>query len=194
MRAHVPDFYMHVSAYVHMILCLFGGEADCSSSTEKPYPTAHIQNMRRPQMRDIDALKRRLPPRSHAGSLQLLKLWSSPCRTRTTQEKRVWLNSGWRQNSWTEKASGGDQVGQSCLRAAAQKSPQVGNQESGNAAGNIGLLPFLTRTTGRLPCCPAAQLLDGLTSVPTQAEMRELLWRCVPRAQSSPFLHICSEH
>ena len=60
---------MHVPAYVHMILCLFGGEADCSSSTEKPYPTAHNHNMRRPQMRDIDALKRRPPPRSHAGSL-----------------------------------------------------------------------------------------------------------------------------
>ena len=67
------------------------------------------------------------------------------------------------------------------------------NLASGNAAGNIGLLPFLTRTKGRLPCCPAAQLLDVLTSVLTQAEMRELLWRCVPRVQSSPFLHICSE-
>ena len=67
----------------------------------------------------------------------------------------------WRRESLAElrlKASGGDQVGLSCLRAVTQRSPQVGNQESGNAAGNIGLLPFLTRTTGRLPCCPAAQL------------------------------------
>ena len=31
---HVPVFYTHVPAYVHMILCLFCGEAGCSSSTE----------------------------------------------------------------------------------------------------------------------------------------------------------------
>ena len=41
------------------------------------------------------------------------------------------------------------------LVRAARRPTRSGHWESGNTAGNIGLLPFLTRTAGRLPCCLA---------------------------------------
>ena len=61
------------------------------------------------------------------------------------------------QTGLTAKGSGGDQL----ARLSRWMSDKKANLESGDTVGNVGLLPFLIRTSGRGPCCQAAQLLDG---------------------------------
>ena len=66
--------------------------------------------------------------------------------------------------------------------------------ESGNTVGNIGLLPFLIRTSGRGPCCQAAQLLDGRTFGHIPVGTQEWRWHIAPQVLSSPSRRTCSGH
>ena len=61
------------------------------------------------------------------------------------------------------------------------------NLGSGNMGGNIGLLPSLTRISGRGPCWLAVPPLVGPTSVHILVGTRALHWRIAQQHQSSPF-------
>ena len=75
------------------------------------------------------------------------------------------------------------------------RTPQE-SQESGNMAGSIGRLPFLTRTSGRQSCCqsvpPRLELTFGHTQVSTQAlpwlSLRQLRSMSFPRTYSGRVL------
>ena len=75
-----------------------------------------------------------------------------------------------------------------------QRRMQKANLESGNTVGNIGLLPFLIRTSGRGPCCQAAQLLDGRTFGHIPVGTQEWRWHIAPQVLSSPSRRTCSGH
>ena len=53
----------------------------------------------------------------------------------------------------TAKASGGDHLGQISEMARGHLRTPQESQESGNTAGSVRRLPFLTRTSERQPCC-----------------------------------------
>ena len=57
----------------------------------------------------------------------------------------------------SEKDSGGDPVGETFKLEVGQSRTQKANLESGDTAGNTGLLPFLTRASGRGTCCQGAR-------------------------------------
>ena len=73
----------------------------------------------------------------------------------------------------TAKASRGDRLGQNSAMARGHLRTPQESQESGNTAGSIGRLPFLTRTSGRQQCCqsvpPLLERTFGHTQVSTQA-------------------------
>ena len=88
---------------------------------------------------------------------------------------------------WRGKAFGGSQVGQIFRVERDRRKQWRVNLGSGNMGGNIGLLPSLTRISGRGPCWPAVPPLAGPTSVHILVGTRALHWRTAQQHQSSPF-------
>ena len=103
------------------------------------------------------------------------------------------MNSGGRQTGLTEKDSGGDPVGPT-FELEVGRDAWKANLEGGDTVGNIGLLPFVIRTSGRRPCCQAAQLLNGRTFAHIPVGTQERRWHIAPQVLSSPSLRTCSGH
>ena len=71
--------------------------------------------------------------------------WRNLCRERRSQVKIVWWSFAGRRTDWTGKVSGGDWVGRIFVQGTVHQTKTMESLESGVTAGNIGLLPFLTR-------------------------------------------------
>ena len=61
------------------------------------------------------------------------------------------------------------------------------SQESGNTAGSIGRLPFLTRTSGKQPCCQFFPARLELTFGHTQVSTQKLPWLSPRQLRSMSF-------
>ena len=108
--------------------------------------------------------------------------WCGPWRENCRAHKEVvWLRSLMPAPVSTAMASGGDHLGQNSAMARRHLRTPQESQESGNTAGSIRRLPFLTGTSGRQPCCqsvpPRLEFTFGHTQVSTQALpwLRQLL-------------------
>ena len=93
----------------------------------------------------------------------------------------------------TVKASGRDRRGQNSRKARGHLRGPQESQESGNTAGSIGRLPFLTRTSGRQPCCQSVPPRPELTFGHTQVSSTLALpWLSLQQLESMSFPRTCS--
>ena len=93
----------------------------------------------------------------------------------------------------TVKASGGTRRGQNSGKARGHLRTPQESQESGNTAGSIGRLPFLTHTSGRQPCCQSVPPRPELTFGHTQVSSTLALpWLSLQQLQRMLFPRTCS--